>query len=64
MGGVKISANSWSRGAMSRGAGLVRLSGLMGRTKHKETSLFKLTCLRDAGPVIGWMDLGAADVST
>ena len=49
---------------MSRGARLVRLFGLMGRTKHKETSLFKLTCLRDAGPVIGWMDLGAADVST
>ena len=64
MGCVKISSNSWSRGAMSTGAGLVRLSSLMGRTKHKETSLFKLTCLRDAGPIFGWMDLVAADVST
>ena len=53
MGGVKISANSWSRGAMSRGAGLVRLSGLMGCTKHKETSMLKLTCLMDACPIIG-----------
>ena len=64
MGYMKRIANSWRRGAMSRGEGLVRLSGLMGRTKHKETSLFKLTLLRDACLVIGWVDLGAADVRT
>ena len=64
VGCVKISANSWSRGAMYGEAGLVRLYGLMGRTKHKETSLFKLTCLMDACLVTGWVDLGAADVST
>ena len=63
VGRMKRYANSWSRGAMSRGAGLVRLSGLMGHTKHKETSLFKLTCLMDACLVTGWVDLGAADVS-
>ena len=64
VGCVKISANSWSRGAMYGEARLVRLPALMGHTKHKETSLLKLTCLMDACLVIGWVDLGVVDVST
>ena len=47
---------------MSGGVGLVRLFGLMGRSKHRETSLFKLMCLMDACLVIGKVDLGVVDV--
>ena len=64
VGWVKTSVNSWSRGAIEGGTGLVRLSGLTRRTKHKETSWFKLTLIMGALPMEGWVDVLAEDVST
>ena len=59
---VKSSTNSWSRGFMFRGVGLVKLSSVMGHSKNIETYLFKLSSLTIACPIIGWVDLGARDV--
>jgi hypothetical protein len=49
---------------MERGIGLVWLSWLMGRTKHKATHWFRLTFLMATFLVIDWVDLREEEVST
>ena len=61
---VNTYKNSWSRGAIVGGIGLMRLSGLTWRTKHKETPLFKLTLIMGTLPIEGWIDVLVEDVST
>jgi hypothetical protein len=64
VGCVNTSTNYSSKGSMSKGVGVDKLSGLIGRNKHKETHLLILTCLIVALSISDGVGLGADDVRT
>jgi len=64
VGCVKTSENSSSKGSMSGGVGVDKLSGLIECTKHKEMHLLILICLTVALSVSDIVGLGVDDVRT